>query len=142
MIANLQFGCLSSRYFYQCIQNIYENVGKHTSPPVSLVGQVSFIGGLPNLIPSGRYELTMWTLSYQLLWREFFYTVAFGTPNFDQMKGNKICKQVYLGKVHACAFFFVMKLDLNIFLEKLISNVLCSYLPMLYYFVNSHNVFY
>ncbi|KHG04636.1 (6-4)DNA photolyase -like protein [Gossypium arboreum] len=41
---------------------------RHTSPPVSLVGQ--------------------------LLWREFFYTVAFGTPNFDKMKGNKICKQV------------------------------------------------
>ncbi|KAH7681758.1 (6-4)DNA photolyase protein [Dioscorea alata] len=64
----LKFGCLSSRYFYQCIQNVYKNVGKHTFPPVSLVGQ--------------------------LLWREFFYTVAFGTPNFDQMKGNKICKQI------------------------------------------------
>lgn len=30
----------------------------------------------------------------QLLWRDFFYTAAFGTPNFDQMKGNSICKQV------------------------------------------------
>ncbi|KZV26106.1 (6-4)DNA photolyase [Dorcoceras hygrometricum] len=30
----------------------------------------------------------------KLLWREFFYTVAYGTPNFDQMKGNKICKQI------------------------------------------------
>jgi hypothetical protein len=29
-----------------------------------------------------------------LLWRDFFYAVSFGTPNFDQMKGNKICKQV------------------------------------------------
>ena len=29
-----------------------------------------------------------------MLWRDFFYTVSFGTPNFDHMKGNKICKQV------------------------------------------------
>ncbi|KAJ6706303.1 CRYPTOCHROME [Salix purpurea] len=64
----LKFGCLSSRYFYQCLQDVYKNVQKHTSPPVSLAGQ--------------------------LLWRDFFYTVAFGTPNFDRMKGNKLCKQI------------------------------------------------
>ncbi|XP_028110694.1 (6-4)DNA photolyase isoform X1 [Camellia sinensis] len=64
----LKFGCLSSRYFYQCIQDVQKNVKKHTLPPVSLLGQ--------------------------LLWRDFFYTVAFGTPNFDQMKGNRICKQI------------------------------------------------
>ncbi|KAE7997375.1 hypothetical protein FH972_002016 [Carpinus fangiana] len=64
----LKFGCLSSRYFYQCLQDVYRNVKRHTSPPVSLVGQ--------------------------LLWRDFFYTVALGTPNFDQMRGNRICKQI------------------------------------------------
>lgn len=64
----LKFGCLSSRYFYQCLTDVYNNVKKHTAPPVSLVGQ--------------------------LLWRDFFYTVAFGTPNFDRMKGNRICKQI------------------------------------------------
>ncbi|KAL8138677.1 hypothetical protein V2J09_004678 [Rumex salicifolius] len=64
----LKFGCLSSRYFYQCLKEVYKSVKHHTSPPVSLVGQ--------------------------LLWRDFFYTVAFGTPNFDQMKGNRICKQI------------------------------------------------
>ncbi|KAL1565070.1 (6-4)DNA photolyase [Salvia divinorum] len=64
----LKFGCVSSRYFYQCIQEVQRNCKKHTSPPVSLLGQ--------------------------LLWRDFFYTVAFGTPNFDQMKDNKICKQI------------------------------------------------
>ncbi|XP_023513715.1 (6-4)DNA photolyase [Cucurbita pepo subsp. pepo] len=64
----LKFGCLSSRYFYQRVQDIYKNVKGHTTPPVSLVGQ--------------------------LLWREFFYTAAFGTPNFDRMKDNKICKQI------------------------------------------------
>ncbi|XP_028766312.1 (6-4)DNA photolyase isoform X1 [Neltuma alba] len=64
----LKFGCLSSRYFYQQIQDVYKTMPKHTSPPVSLLGQ--------------------------LLWRDFFYTVAFGTPNFDKMKGNRICKQI------------------------------------------------
>ncbi|KAF6164526.1 hypothetical protein GIB67_025352 [Kingdonia uniflora] len=64
----LKFGCLSSRYFYQCLQDVYKRVKKHTLPPVSLVGQ--------------------------LLWRDFFYTAAFGTSNFDQMKGNRICKQI------------------------------------------------
>ncbi|KAK2378686.1 cryptochrome-1 [Trifolium repens] len=64
----LKFGCLSSRYFYQRIQDVYKSLPKHTSPPVSLLGQ--------------------------LLWRDFFYTAAFGTPNFDKMKGNKICKQI------------------------------------------------
>ncbi|XP_059640492.1 (6-4)DNA photolyase isoform X3 [Cornus florida] len=63
----LKFGCLSSRYFYQCIQDVQNNVNRHTSPPVSLLGQ--------------------------LLWRDFFYTVAVGTPNFDRMKDNRICKQ-------------------------------------------------
>ncbi|KAL4194967.1 hypothetical protein AMTRI_Chr05g62190 [Amborella trichopoda] len=64
----LKFGCLSSRLFYQGLQDVFKEVKKHTLPPVSLVGQ--------------------------LLWREFFYVVAIGTPNFDQMKGNKICKQI------------------------------------------------
>ncbi|CAA0839133.1 (6-4)DNA photolyase [Striga hermonthica] len=64
----LKFGCLSSRYFYQCIQEVQGRSKRHTSPPVSLLGQ--------------------------LLWRDFFYTVAFGTPNFDQMKDNRICKQI------------------------------------------------
>ncbi|KAL6604550.1 hypothetical protein ACP70R_042977 [Stipagrostis hirtigluma subsp. patula] len=64
----LKFGCLSSRYFYRCIQDVYRSVKNHTKPPVSLTGQ--------------------------LLWRDFFYTVSFGTPNFDRMKGNSICKQI------------------------------------------------
>ncbi|XP_064936443.1 (6-4)DNA photolyase isoform X2 [Musa acuminata AAA Group] len=36
----LKFGCLSSRYFYHCLHSVYLTVGKHTSPPVSLVGQI------------------------------------------------------------------------------------------------------
>ena len=34
------------------------------------------------------------SLRGQLLWREFFYFVAAHTPNFDQMEGNPICKQI------------------------------------------------
>ncbi|XP_057473174.1 (6-4)DNA photolyase isoform X2 [Actinidia eriantha] len=50
------------------LKDVQKNVKSHTLPPVSLLGQ--------------------------LLWRDFFYTVAFGTPNFDQMKDNRICKQI------------------------------------------------
>lgn len=38
--------------------------------------------------PGGRLCL------FQLLWREFFYTVGHGTPRFDCMEGNRVCKQI------------------------------------------------
>lgn len=63
----LKFGCLSSRLFYQKIKEIYRS-GKHSQPPVSLEGQ--------------------------LIWREFFYTVASATPNFNKMIGNRVCAQI------------------------------------------------
>lgn len=63
----LKFGCLSPRMFYYKLQEVY-NKAKHTSPPVSLLGQ--------------------------LLWREFYYCVAVDTPNFDKMEGNPVCKQI------------------------------------------------
>ncbi|KAI8529492.1 hypothetical protein RHMOL_Rhmol12G0228600 [Rhododendron molle] len=50
------------------LKDVQKNVKSHTLPPVSLLGQ--------------------------LLWRDFFYTAAFGTPNFDRMNGNRICKQM------------------------------------------------
>lgn len=63
----LKFGTVSSRLFYQKIKEAYRG-RKHSSPPVSLEGQ--------------------------LFWREFYYTVAAETPNFDRMVGNKICAQI------------------------------------------------
>lgn len=63
----LKFGCLSSRLFYQEIKKVYAGQ-KHSKPPVSLEGQ--------------------------LLWREFYYSVATATPNFDKMVGNRICAQI------------------------------------------------
>lgn len=64
----LKFGCISPRLFHARLLSIYRERPKHTRPPVSLQGQ--------------------------LLWREFFYCVSYGTPNFDKMKGNQICRQI------------------------------------------------
>lgn len=63
----LKFGCLSSRLFYQGIKNVYKGK-KHSNPPTSLEGQ--------------------------MIWREFYYTVAAATANFDKMVGNRICAQI------------------------------------------------
>ena len=41
---------------------------EHSKPPVSLLGQ--------------------------LLWREFYYAAAAHTPNYHQIEGNAICKQI------------------------------------------------
>lgn len=64
----LKFGCVSARLMYARVKEVYALQRKHTLPPVSLEGQ--------------------------LLWREFFYTAAYGTPNFDRMEGNAACRQV------------------------------------------------
>ncbi|XP_048782184.1 cryptochrome-1-like isoform X3 [Lagopus muta] len=61
-------GCLSVRSFFYRLSNIYAQAKHHSLPPVSLQGQ--------------------------LLWREFFYTVASATPNFTKMVGNPICLQI------------------------------------------------
>lgn len=63
----LKFGCLSPKLFYHRIKQTI-GTSPHSKPPVSLIGQ--------------------------LMWREFYYTVAAVTPNFDQMRGNRICCQV------------------------------------------------
>jgi len=64
----LKFGCLSPRLFYSELAQVYAKAGKHSKPPVSLHGQ--------------------------LLWREFYYVCGHGTPHFDRMEGNAICKQI------------------------------------------------
>ncbi|CAH3024587.1 unnamed protein product [Porites evermanni] len=64
----VMFGCLSARLFYHRLSDIYSRAKKHSNPPVSLHGQ--------------------------LLWREFFFTAAYGTPNFNKMEGNRVCLQV------------------------------------------------
>ncbi|CAL1529568.1 unnamed protein product [Lymnaea stagnalis] len=66
----IKFGCLSSRLFYHKLAQVYQGK-KHSAPPVSLHGQ--------------------------MLWREFFYTVAASTPNFDSMQGNSVCRQIPWG---------------------------------------------
>ncbi|XP_068734691.1 cryptochrome-1-like [Montipora capricornis] len=64
----VMFGCLSARLFYHRVSEVYARAKKHSQPPVSLHGQ--------------------------LLWREFFYSVAYATPNFNKMEGNPVCLQV------------------------------------------------
>ncbi len=64
----LKFGCISVRTFYTQLQAVYAQLKSHTQPPVSLLGQ--------------------------LYWREFFYTLAYVTPNYDQMVGNPLCRQI------------------------------------------------
>jgi len=63
----LKFGCVSARTFYWDVQGVI--AGKaHSKPPTSLIGQ--------------------------LLWRDFYITVAYDTLNFDKMRGNAICRQI------------------------------------------------
>jgi len=65
----MKFGCVSPRVFYHELNGVLAELGgKHSKPPVSLMGQ--------------------------LLWREFYYVVGAGTPNFDKMEGNPICRQI------------------------------------------------
>ncbi|XP_041084880.1 cryptochrome-1-like [Polyodon spathula] len=64
----LRFGCLSCRLFYFKLTDLYRKVKKHSTPPLSLYGQ--------------------------LLWREFFYAAATANPRFDKMEGNPICVRI------------------------------------------------
>mmetsp|Transcript_30200 Transcript_30200/g.48037 ORF Transcript_30200/g.48037 Transcript_30200/m.48037 type:complete len:548 (+) Transcript_30200:499-2142(+) len=67
----LKFGCVSARKMYWQIEDVLSAVSGRSLPPVSLHGQ--------------------------LLWREFFYTVATFTKNFDKMEGNTLCRQIPWG---------------------------------------------
>lgn len=64
----IKFGCVSSRLVYSDLQKVLKKKSNHTSPPVSLIGQ--------------------------LLWREFYYAAAASEPKFDRMVGNSICRQI------------------------------------------------
>jgi cryptochrome len=68
----LKFGCLSACTFYEALKAAEAKAPKGTKvtlPPVSLCGQ--------------------------LLWREFFYTVAWDkSPGYDHMQTNEICLQI------------------------------------------------
>ncbi len=72
--AHILWQCLLAAFHHSCSRNkkrrlqIEASAKQSSQPPVSLRGQ--------------------------LLWREFFYFVGANTPNFDQMEGNPICKQI------------------------------------------------
>lgn len=48
----------------------------------------------PPSLQSKNHSLPPVSLQGQVLWREFFYTVASATPNFTKMAGNPICLQI------------------------------------------------
>ena len=60
-------GSLSSRLFYHRLKETLKGTSS-SRPPVSLKGQ--------------------------LYWREMAYLIGYATPNFNQMAGNPICKQI------------------------------------------------
>ncbi|GMF53231.1 unnamed protein product [Phytophthora fragariaefolia] len=67
--AYLTFGCLSTRELFYRIMFIQLKFPLRPGP-------------------------TQVTLEGQLMWREFFYCYACGTPNFDSQKQNPGCKQI------------------------------------------------
>ena len=65
----LKFGCVSARTVHARVAAVIAGTkGTKTAPPVSLEGQ--------------------------LLWREFYYAVAAGTPHYHVQAGNPICRQI------------------------------------------------
>jgi len=65
----LKFGCVSARAVHARVGAVLRAYkGAKTVPPVSLEGQ--------------------------LLWREFYYAVAAGTPHYHAQAGNPICRQI------------------------------------------------
>ena len=44
--------------------------------------------------PGGKYAKPPTSLHGQIYWREFYYCCAHGTPNYEVMVGNPICRQV------------------------------------------------
>lgn len=63
----ISHGCLSSRLFYHELNKVLKK-GKHSLPPVSLLGQI--------------------------YWREFYYVAGVAEKNFHKMVGNKVCRQI------------------------------------------------
>ncbi|ELU12703.1 hypothetical protein CAPTEDRAFT_226189 [Capitella teleta] len=64
---HLRFGCLSVRYFYWAIHDIYSEV---------------------------REELAPQSITSQLIWREYFYIMSVKNRNYAQMENNPICLQI------------------------------------------------
>ncbi|KAJ3174829.1 hypothetical protein HK101_010815 [Irineochytrium annulatum] len=62
---HLKFGTLSSRTFYAAVLLVERDSSTHSQPPVSLRGQ--------------------------LLWREFYYCVAYATAGYERMVDNPVC---------------------------------------------------
>ncbi|KAH0618987.1 hypothetical protein JD844_018581 [Phrynosoma platyrhinos] len=67
-----------------------EDITTENSQKLRLLPEV----GLEECYRSKNHSLPPVSLQGQLLWRDFFYTVASTTPNFTRMAGNPICLQI------------------------------------------------
>lgn len=74
----LKFGCLSSRYFYQCIQDVEKNAKSHTLPPVSLLGQVFHLDIVFMLVSYSK--LVMLLLTHVAIMARFLLYGCFRHP--------------------------------------------------------------
>jgi len=54
----------------------------------------SYVQEITLRLQARKHCLTPSSLQGQLLWRDFFYTVAACTPNFTVMRDNPICLQI------------------------------------------------
>ncbi|XP_033740162.1 cryptochrome-1-like [Pecten maximus] len=68
MSPHLRFGCVSVRTFYWGIHDLYQEIHADKEVPVSLTGQ--------------------------LVWREYFYTMSVSNIHYDKMKENPICLDI------------------------------------------------
>lgn len=62
---------MSIRTFYWGIRDLIKNAKNASKPPVSLLGQVTF--------------------------RDFFHCAQYGTPNFQRIRGNPVCRYIDWG---------------------------------------------
>ncbi|XP_054284471.1 cryptochrome-1 [Macrosteles quadrilineatus] len=69
MSAALSTGCLSVRRFYWRIHDLYSTIHH-------------------------GHEAACENITGQLVWREYFYTMSLGNPNYDRVEGNSICLDI------------------------------------------------
>lgn len=76
MSAALRFGCLSVRKFYYSLHDRFNEVQEI----------------MVHKLPGGHH------ITGQMIWREFFYVMSVGNPNYGQMKDNPICLDIPWGQ--------------------------------------------
>lgn len=100
---HLRFGCISVRYFYWAIHDIFREVGyifsygAMNSASVDATQAVcahshSFFSSDPQC--QVRKESPPLAVTTQLIWREYFYIMSVRNRKYAQMTDNPICLQI------------------------------------------------